>query len=139
MTENNSFAHKPQFDVVRIVAVLMIFNFHFCCETHIIKSVFYGYKNGGWGSVGICIFFLLSGYLIHMVSKETGIKKYFFKRFLSIYPSLWLCFLFAYLFISHRRQNLFWGGEKWRLLLSVLGIDTYLQYYQVQSYACVGE
>ncbi|SHJ31527.1 acyltransferase family protein [Pseudobutyrivibrio xylanivorans] len=130
---------KTQFDIIRILAILMIFNYHFCMESGAAESIFCVYKNGGWGSVGTSIFFLLSGYLIHMGSKNTNIKTYIKKRFLSIYPALWLSFIIVYLLTSIKRNNYLWGGEVWRIILSFLGVDTYLQYYYIPTYSCVGE
>ncbi|MDC7278299.1 acyltransferase [Butyrivibrio fibrisolvens] len=130
---------KSQFDIIRILAILMIFNYHFCMEIGASESIFCVYKNGGWGSVGTSIFFLLSGYLIHMGSKNSNIITYIKKRFLSIYPALWLSFILVYLLTSINRNNYFWGGEIWRIVLSFIGVDTYLQYYYVPTYSCVGE
>ncbi|WP_028235842.1 acyltransferase family protein [Pseudobutyrivibrio sp. MD2005] len=130
---------KTEFDIVRILAILMIFNYHFCNELVLKESILYGYKNGGWGSVGTCIFFVLSGYLIHMTSKNVDIKTYFKKRFLSIYPALWISFILAYIFLSIQKQSMLWGGHGLKLLLSFLGIDTYVSLYGVLTYACVGE
>lgn len=132
-------SRKSQFDIIRILAILMIFNYHFCMECGLNESLFCVYKNGGWGSVGTSIFFLLSGYLIHMGSKNTKIDTYIKKRFLSIYPALWLSFILVYLLTSIKLNNYLWGGEIWRIALSFIGIDTYLQYYYIPTYSCVGE
>lgn len=130
---------KTEFDVVRILAILMIFNYHFCNELGLKESILYEYKNGGWGSVGTCIFFVLSGYLIHATCKNADLKTYFNKRFLSIYPALWISFIIAYIFLSIQKHSMFWGGHGLKLLLSLAGIDTYTSLYGVLTYACVGE
>lgn len=135
----NSANRKTGFDIIRILAIFMIFNYHFCTELGMENSFFCGYKNGGWGSVGTTIFFLLSGYLIHLSSKNSNLTLYAKKRFLSIYPALWLSFIFVYLLTSLKVNNFLWGGEIWRIILSFIGIDTYLQYYFIPTYACVGE
>ena len=130
---------KTQFDIIRILAILMIFNYHFCMAAGKVSSAFCSHKNGGWGSVGTTMFFILSGYLIHLGSKEIHLTSYLKKRFLSIYPALWISFIIVYLYKSISLKNFFWGGEPWRILLSFLGLDTYLQFYYVPTYACVGE
>lgn len=135
----NSANRKTGFDIIRILAIFMIFNYHFCTELGLDNSFFCGYKNGGWGSVGTTIFFLLSGYLIHLSSKNSTLTLYAKKRFLSIYPALWLSFIFVYFLTSLKVNNFLWGGEIWRIILSFIGIDTYLQYYFIPTYACVGE
>ncbi|MBE5910949.1 acyltransferase family protein [Pseudobutyrivibrio sp.] len=129
----------PQFDLLRVVAILIIFNYHFCTEIGAEDSIFCGYKNGGWGSVGTCIFFILSGYMIQMTCKNVDIKKYIKKRFLSIFPPLWICFIIAYLITSISRSDFFWGGNILKLVLSFAGFDTYAVYFNILTYACVGE
>ncbi|MBR5636127.1 MAG: acyltransferase [Pseudobutyrivibrio sp.] len=135
----NTTNRKTSFDIIRILAILIIFNYHFCIEAGLVDSIFCSHKNGGWGSVGTTIFFLLSGYLIHMGSKNTQPLVYIKKRFFSIYPALWISFIFVYLLTSLKLHNFLWGGQPWRLIFSIVGIDTYLQYYFIQAYACVGE
>ena len=130
---------KTEFDAIRIFAILMIFVYHFCNEVGLKESIFYRYENGGWGSVGTCIFFLISGFLIHKTSKNTDLKLYFKKRFLSIYPALWVSFVIAYIILSLQKQSLLWGGNPFKLLLSILGFDTYISLYGQLTYACVGE
>ncbi len=129
----------PQFDLLRIVAILIIFNYHFCIDMGADTSIFCSYKNGGWGSVGTCIFFILSGYMIHMTSKNKAVGEYLKKRFLSIYPPLWICFFIAYAITCARRNSLFWGGHPARIILSLMGVDTYVMFYGIPTYALVGE
>ncbi|MBR1623125.1 MAG: acyltransferase [Pseudobutyrivibrio sp.] len=136
-------ARMPQFDLLRIVAILIIFNYHFCIDMGLDMgenpSIFCSYKNGGWGSVGTCIFFILSGYMIHMTSKNVAVGKYLKKRFLSIYPPLWICFFIAYAIYGAIRNNYFWAGHPARIILSLMGIDTYVMFYGIPTYALVGE
>lgn len=140
MTSTNVKSKRmPQFDLLRIVAILIIFNYHFCNEIGAHQSVFYEYKNGGWGSVGTCIFFILSGYMIHMTCVSSDMKSYFKKRFLSIFPPLWISFVIAYLITSLQQSNFLWGGNPLKLVLSFAGFDTYAVLYGLLTYACVGE
>lgn len=136
---NKKVTRLPQFDLLRIVAILIIFNYHFCNEIGASDSIFCGYKNGGWGSVGTCIFFILSGYMIHMTCQNTDIRKYLKKRLASIYIPLWITFLIGYLLTSFARHDFFWGGNILKLSLSFIGFDTYAVYYNILTYACVGE
>jgi peptidoglycan/LPS O-acetylase OafA/YrhL len=47
---------------------------------------------------GVSIFFAISGFLITMsYDKNKSIKKYFYNRFLRIYPALWTCTIFLIL------------------------------------------
>lgn len=140
MTSTNVKSKRmPQFDLLRIVAILIIFNYHFCIDMGADKSIFCSYKNGGWGSVGTCIFFVLSGYMIHMTSKNKAVGEYLKKRFLSIYPPLWICFFIAFVIYGAIRNNYFWAGHPVRIILSLMGIDTYVMFYGIPTYALVGE
>ena len=136
---NEKTTRMPQFDLLRIVAILIIFNYHFCNELGKHDSIFYEYRNGGWGSVGTCIFFILSGFMIHKTCQNTQLIRYTKKRVLSIYPALWISFLIAYLITSFQKGSFLWGGNIFKIILSFLGFDTYAVYYNVLTYACVGE
>ena len=126
-------------DLIRVIAFLMIITFHFCAEMGMTDSPFYGYANGGWGSVGTAIFFLLSGYLMIMVDKDTEVAVYYKKRIWAILPLQIIVFIAFYIIHSVRINNFYYGGSRTKLLLSFLGIDRYLSYYGVQSYGITGE
>ena len=126
-------------DLIRVIAFLMIITFHFCAEMGMTDSPFYGYANGGWGSVGTAIFFLLSGYLMIMVDKDTEVVVYYKKRLMAILPLQIIVFIAFYILHSIRINNFYYGGSRTKLLLSFLGIDRYLSYYGVQSYGITGE
>ena len=76
--------------LIRIVAIWMIVTFHFCCGTEkLVGSPFYGYANGGWGSVGTTIFFILSGYLFRLCHKEIPNVGQFYRK--NSIPSIRCC------------------------------------------------
>lgn len=126
-------------DVIRTVAIFMIFTFHFCGAIGN-TGIFYGYANGGWGSVGTTMFFVLSGFLLR--KKYHGkifIAEFYKKRWLSIFPLFYLTFAVAFLVNGFTSGVWNYGGEWWRLVFTLLGCDNYLGFYGITSYALVGE
>lgn len=127
-------------DIIRIVAIWIIVSFHFCIQTGLTNSPFCIYKNGDWGCVGTTMFFVLSGYVMRLCHKKIiRIKDYYMRRFLAIYPMFWLAFLIAYVIHSLSLDSFQYGGPLWKMIYSIIGIDNYLTFYQIPTYAVVGE
>lgn len=127
-------------DIIRIAAIWLIVTFHFCAELGLTDSPFCTYKNGGWGSVGTTMFFVLSGYVMRLCHKQIPkLRTYYKKRFLAIYPMFWISFAAAYVILSVQLADFRYGGSPWRMIYSILGIDNYLGFYQISTYAVVGE
>ena len=122
-------------DIIRITAILMIFVFHFYEAYGFTDSRFYIYKNGGWGAVGTTMFYILSGYLLTLGS----MKAFYKRRFLSIFPAFYIAFIMAYLFEAHLRGYFTFAGSLKKLMYTLLGIDGYVGYFGISSYALVGE
>lgn len=138
-TKGGDMKRDIRLDVIRSVAILMIFTFHFCCTIGN-TGVFYGYANGGWGSVGTTMFFLLSGFLLgKRYHKKISIKKFYWKRWLSIFPLFYLTFVVAFVINGITTGNWRYGGSLWKLIYTILGCDNYLNFYGISSYAIVGE
>jgi peptidoglycan/LPS O-acetylase OafA/YrhL len=87
-------------EVVRALAALSVVFFH--------TEIIFGAKTGampfggifGAGSRGVDLFFVLSGFIIAFVHKAdlgrpARIGKYFFSRFVRIYPSVWIITVLA--------------------------------------------
>ena len=131
---------ESNIDIIRLLSVFIIINFHFCAALGKTAFLFYGYRNGGWGSVGTTIFYLMSGYVMMLnYPKVEHRKAYFQKRFLALYPTFYIVFLASYLYHSIDIQNFQYGGAPWRLLYSILGIDGYVSMNGIQSYYIIGE
>jgi len=132
---------KSHFDAIRVIATWMIFTFHFCVSAGLTDSWFYRYRNGGWGSVATCMFFLLSGYLLQLggEGRALNVPDFYRKRALSIFPSQVICFIPAFLYMAYRTGNLAYGGAPWRLIFSFTGIDAYLYNYGIKTYYVIGE
>lgn len=69
-------------ELLRTIAVAFILNSH--CEG------VYPIELAIGGEIGLAIFFLLTGYLSTNITEKTSFKKWFRKRALRIYMSLWI-------------------------------------------------
>lgn len=130
-------------DIIRCIAILIIFTAHFSEYNGLNTSWLYGYKNGGWGSVGTGIFFVLSGYCIHLrdydFSSFSGIIKFYKKRMLAIFPLLWLTFFVGYICKSLILHDFTYGGHPAKILISLVGFDGYMLFNGGTNYYAVGE
>ena len=130
-------------DILRIVAIALIFCFHFCCTFGFDSNPMYGYANGGWGAVGTTIFYIISGYTLSMkykdISGKENVCNFYRKRFRAMFPSLWLIFLIGYLVNAISLAGFEYGGSPIRLIYSILGIDGYVNMLGYPSYYVTGE
>ncbi|MDD5350045.1 MAG: acyltransferase, partial [Chthoniobacteraceae bacterium] len=104
-------------DYVRAAAILLVVGFHLLIESfgglHAMESRL-RFADGNWhhfllaalpfsyGSLGVAVFFFVSGFCIHLSHQKSSLKGYkvfFIRRFFRIYPPYFaaLCF-FAFLF-----------------------------------------
>lgn len=134
-------------DFIRALSVLSIVIFHFNCSISqrsigTTKIFFDTYPNGCLGTIGVSLFFIISGAaLMHTYQNQFRIKTYIKKRFLSIYPMFWTAyaFVFLYYFYKYYTTNPFSPHvPKWTFILSVLGVDGYLVAL-IPNYYILGE
>jgi peptidoglycan/LPS O-acetylase OafA/YrhL len=118
MIENTSKLHLQKLDVIRGIAIILVFSIHsilVCTEgNHEIRK----FENGimqfdgaslklilltffplGYGWTGVQLFLLISGFLIHFSFLQSGAKSlnltsFFNRRFWRIYPPYFICLLF---------------------------------------------
>lgn len=130
-------------DIIRIIAIVMIFCFHYCCVLGLTDSHLYGYANGGWGCVGTTIFYIVSGYSLQLRYKrfdaDNKISSFYKKRFFAIFPSIWIIFIVGYLVNALGGAGYRYGGSPLKIIFSILGIDGYLSFLGKQTYYVTGE
>ena len=127
-------------DFIRAFATFLIVTFHFAYFGNQTDSILFGYANGGWGSVGTTLFFLLSGYVLYVKYPViSNITTFYKKRFLAIFPMFYIAFGFAYLLHSMNGYGFTYGGSPLRFVFTLLGIDSYLGFYSINSYHLVAE
>lgn len=132
---------KLYLDVLRILAILMVFHLHFTVALDHPYGVFFGFANGNWGNVGTSLFFLISGNcLARNYGEKLNIGQFYKKRWLAIYPMFYVCYLLVLFGHTVILRNHIWEGvEPWRVIFTVLGIDKYLEFMDIRSGALVGE
>ena len=132
---------KIYLDILRILAISMVFNLHFVIVLEQYHGVFFGFANGNWGNVGTSLFFLISGNcLARNYGEKLEIGKFYKKRWLAIFPMFYVCYLlvlFGYMVIL--QNNVLAGLEPWRFIYTLLGIDMYVVFKGVRTAALVGE
>ena len=132
---------KLYLDILRILAILMVFNLHFTVALNQYHGVFFGFANGNWGNVGTALFFLISGNcLARNYGEKLNIGQFYKKRWLAIFPMFYVCYLLVWFGHSVILRNPVWAGlEPWRAIFTIMGIDKYLEFADIRSGALVGE
>ncbi len=133
-------AKKGYLDLLRIIAIFMVFHFHFIIVLEK-QGLLYGFANGDWGCVGTSLFFLISGNcLARNYGNDLNVKKFYIKRWLSIFPAFYLCYVLVLFGHTVLLQNHVLAGlAPWRMIFTVLGIDNYLNFVGIPNGALVGE
>lgn len=135
---------KEYLNVIRCISTCIIVLFHYCCTLKMYKidtfdNWLYQYAGGSWGTIGVNIFFLLSGAcLLNSTKKKFFIKEFYKKRFLRIFPMFYLAWLPCYVLRSIIEKNPFWGGKPVNFLWTFLGMDGYFREIDL-NYSIVGE
>ena len=131
---------KTYLDILRIIAIFMVIHFHFVVILEK-TGIFRGFANGEWGCVGTSLFFLISGNcLARNYGEKLNVKNFYIKRWLSIFPAFYICYILVLIGHTVLLQNKVLAGiSPWRLIFTVLGIDNYMNFVGIQNAALVGE
>jgi len=131
---------KNYLDRLRIFAILLVFFYHYIIITGK-QGFFLHHANGDWGHVGTTLFFLISGNCLARIYGENMDWKVFYKkRWLSIFPAFYLTYILVFLghtLILH--NDLILGRPLWWFIYTLLGIDHYIGFIGITSFALVGE
>lgn len=101
---------------VRAISMLIIVIYHYSCslvQDHITNKhlPLYGYASGRWGQSAVYTFLIISGYVLFMnYAPHFSFKKYYYRRFRSIYPSFGLYGLPYLLFDPYNTKQFFGVG-----------------------------
>lgn len=127
-------------ELIRVLTTFFIVTFHFCAANFWWDSPFYVYKNGAWGTTFNTIFFILSGFALKLTyDEEFDIRKFYKKRYLSIYPTYHVAFIICFVLTVITSNTLFYGGNFLKIFLSLVAFDSYFSLPGYLSYAVVGE
>lgn len=95
LSSKGSGINRPVFDILRVLAAAMVFMIHFAGFRNLPKPqfVFNIFRHFNFG---VCVFFVMSGYLImQSVENSRNIKEYFIKRVSRIIPAYYAIIVFA--------------------------------------------
>lgn len=118
---------------------LGIIIFHYFCHSKGKFKTLLSTANASWGLMFVTSFFSISGTVLYYnYSKISSLKTFYFKRWKSIFPAYYICFLYFFLKNVFRYHKLFYRGHWLNLFLTVFGLDGYLK-YRFKSYYLIGE
>lgn len=98
MEKLNASKRIVEFDLLRGLSALLIVLYHYTTRYNDIFGHIKPYPVNVWfGSMGVCVFFSLSGFLIAAHTQNTlgfsGALKFALKRMIRLYPSYWCCII----------------------------------------------
>lgn len=124
---------------MRVIAAIGIVFYHFCGSTDCETKIFYQTANGYWGTILVTIFFAISGaVLFYNYPKVPDLKKFYYKRWKSIFPAFYICFFYYFTQNVLNSGKVFYAGNPGKLLLSLFAVDGYF-YYKGPNYYIIGE
>lgn len=129
-------------DFIRCFSCCVILLFHFARITTNYNITGFPkldlFANGDWGFIAVVLFFMLSGYALMYIyqNKKLELKNFYKKRFKSIYPYFWICYLLVFIYyiittgtvanyleIQNNPIKIIIGS-----VLTIFGLDGYLSY-----------
>ena len=113
--------------------------FHYFCHSKGTFKLFYLTANSSWGFLFVISFYSISGMVLYYnYSKIPSMKTFYFKRWKSIFPSYYICYIYFFIKNVFKYHKLFYNGHWSRLIFTVFGMDGYLS-YRFKTYGLVGE
>lgn len=141
--------HLIRFDILRVIAVLMVIGAHF--DTHL--PGFLSFANyplpmiSGMdtflfdGSLAVAIFFLLSGFFSYgtVIGEHFSLKDYYKKRLKRLLFPIWIAWIIGFVFNLFLRQTITIASG-WEFIFTIIGFDSYIPtYYSIGTWGIVGE
>lgn len=136
------------FDFMRAVTAWIIIIYHFAGSCDAIPQYgyfpfFYTHANGVWGeNTSVNIFFMLSGaslYYNYQSVDRHSLKKFYFGRFKHVLPMFYMIWFFLYYQRATAAGFPLYNGPAKSMLLTLAGMDGYLNDLFPQNYYIVGE
>lgn len=123
----------------RALCSIGILIFHYFCHANGNFKLLFLTSNATWGFMFSTSFFCISGTVLYYnYPKIISFKKFYYKRWKSIFPPYYICFLYFFLKNAFINQKLYYKGHWAKLLFTLLGLDGYLS-YRIETYYIVGE
>lgn len=113
--------------------------YHYFCHSNGNFKFLFKTGNSTWGFLFVTSFFSISGtVLFYNYSTISSFKSFYFKRWKSIFPSYYICFIYFFLKNVFRYRKLFYISHWSNLFFSIIGLDGFLA-YRFKTYYLVGE
>ena len=119
---------NPAFTVVRLIATLVIVYYHFAIalEENLLPVLLVNSRSG-LGFLFVSVFFILSGYLLHLrYPVIRRIFPFYRKRAASVFPDFYLVYAAVFLYHLITRSSVFAGKPLWTFVFTPPGLDGYL-------------
>lgn len=121
-------------DFIRAIATILILMTHFNAlyiysyPDNIDKAILFCHPfNIYIGNLGVALFFIISGAsLMYVYSEKLEIKDFFKKRFLSLFPLFWFCYVLFFFWQFYENKGMPAGIPKINMLFTIIGFDGYL-------------
>lgn len=92
-----------------------------------------------WGDVYVTVFFIISGALLRYNNPEIqDISRFYKKRFMAIFSPYYIAWGCMYILSAIKNRSVFYKGNPISILLSLIGMDSYLS-YKINGYYILGE
>jgi len=122
----------------RACCAIGIIIYHYFCHSNSSFSFLYTSANSDWGSLFVTVFFAISGAVLYYnYPQNFSLKLFYYKRWKSIFPAFYMCFLFFFLKNVFAFHAVFYAGRL-PILFSLFGMDGYFL-YRFPNYYLVGE
>ena len=130
-------------DLIKVLSALVIILCHFDVHSFyvsnkaILISKLYYFKVYS-GDIGVSMFIIISGLTLALSSQQNfSVSKFYKKRFLAIFPSFWITWIFVALVFMIIGKT-FNESQYWKFILTFLGIDGLFLHKMVGFYL-IGE
>lgn len=123
----------------RACCCLGIVIFHYFCHSRGNFKLLFKTANSSFGFIFVTAFFNISGaclYYNYPIVKSKII--FYFKRWKSIFPPYYLCYLYFYIELTIRFHGLLFKKNLSKIYFTILGLDGYLL-YKIKTCYLIGE
>ena len=115
--------------------------YHYFCHSKGKFKFLFTTANSNFGFMFVTSFYSISGNVLYYnYPKVNSLKTFYYKRWNSIFPSYYICFIFFFIQKVFKYHKFFYNGHWTRLIFTIFGMDGFLQFrYGFKTYYLVGE